>query len=186
MQKETRGIYLGSLDGPLKRRLLADYTVYRYMPAALGNTASGAGWLVFGRDSALLAQPFDTSRFEFTGEPFLLSDRVGSDPFYPANYTFSVSDNGVLVFDPSINHRHCQYLWVDRRGQQIDPLDTPVGNWTHKRARDDEATSVLLPARACYVAIIKSASPGALAIEKFRVLPSASVSGGSTRVQERA
>jgi eukaryotic-like serine/threonine-protein kinase len=110
MQKETRGIYLGSVDGSLKRRLLADITtVYRYMAAAPGDTASGAGWLVFGRDSALLAQPFDTSRFEFTGEPFLLSDRVGSDPFYPANYTFSVSDNGVLVFDPSINS-----LWIRR------------------------------------------------------------------------
>lgn len=40
-----------------------------------GYTASSAGWLVFGRDGALLAQRFDTSRLEFTGEPFSLSDK---------------------------------------------------------------------------------------------------------------
>src|SRR5262249_33101435 len=135
-QKETRGIYLGALDGPLKRRLLADVTVVKYMAAGSGDTARGAGWLVFGRGGALLAQPFDSSRLEFTGEPFLLSDRVGSDPFYSIHFTFSVSDNGVLVFDPSISRRRCQYLWVDRRGQLIASLDVTTGNFTHKLSPD--------------------------------------------------
>src|SRR5215510_4812218 len=46
-QKETRGVYLGSLDGPLKRRLLDDVTPIRYMAAVPGDTAGGDGWLVF-------------------------------------------------------------------------------------------------------------------------------------------
>src|SRR5262245_8167145 len=127
-QKETRGIYLGSLDETLKQKLLDDYTVIKYVAAAPGDTTGGAGWLFFGRDGALLARPFDASRLEFTGEPFPISDRVGSDPIYPINFTFSASDSGVLVFDPSLNRHHRQYLWVDRRGQPISSLDVPISN----------------------------------------------------------
>src|SRR5262245_18681525 len=46
-QKETRGVYLGSLDGPLKRRLLDDFTNLEYMAIVLGNTYSCAGWLLY-------------------------------------------------------------------------------------------------------------------------------------------
>jgi len=128
-QKETRGIYLGSLDGTLKRKLLDDYTVIKYVAASPGDTTGSAGWLLFGREGALLTRPFDASRLEFTGGPFPLLERIGSDPIYPINLTFSASDNGVLVFDPSINRHHSQYLWVDRRGQRINLLDVPISNY---------------------------------------------------------
>ena len=52
-QMDTRGVYLGSLDGTVKRRLLADDTMIRYMAAVPGHKASGADWLLFGRDSDL-------------------------------------------------------------------------------------------------------------------------------------
>jgi dipeptidyl aminopeptidase/acylaminoacyl peptidase len=90
------------------------------MAAVPGDTANVAGWLVFGRDGALLARPFDTRRLDFTGEPFQISDKVGSDFFPPSYFTFSVSDNGVLVFDPGLKRRRHQYRWVDRRGQPIN------------------------------------------------------------------
>src|SRR5262245_39939236 len=122
-QKETRGVYLGSLDGPLKRRLLDDITPIKYVVAILGDTASGDGWIVFGREGALLARPFDTSRLEFAGEPFPLSEKVGIDPGNVNYFTFSVSDDGVLVFDPSANRWRNQYQWVDRRSQRFNPLD---------------------------------------------------------------
>jgi Tol biopolymer transport system component len=125
--KETRGIYLGSLEDNLKRRLLDVVTVIKYMSTVPG----AAGWLIFGRDNALLAHPFDTSRLELTGEPFPLSDKVGSYLIQVNYLSFSVSDNGVLVFDPSLKRRRRQYLWVDRRGQPIDSLDVVVGNFNH-------------------------------------------------------
>lgn len=128
-QKGTRGVYLGSLDGTVKRRLLDDGPVIKYLAAAPGDTRSGAGWLIYGRDGALLAQPFDASRLEITGEPFLLSDRVGSDSVYIDYSTFSVSDNGVLVFDPNLKRQRRQYRWVDRRGQPINSLDVPTGDF---------------------------------------------------------
>jgi serine/threonine protein kinase/Tol biopolymer transport system component len=127
-QKETRGVYLGSLDGTLKQRLLDEVTAIKYMAAVPGDTASGAGWLVFGRDGALLARPFDARRLEFTSEPFSLSDKVGSVLGATNHFTFSVSDNGVLIFDPSANRQRRQYHWVDRRGQPINSLDVAAGN----------------------------------------------------------
>jgi eukaryotic-like serine/threonine-protein kinase len=128
-QKETRGVYLGSLDGTIKRRLLDDVAVTTYMAAVPGDTAGGAGWLIFGRDGALLARPFDARRLQFTGEPFSLSDKVGSDLGYVNYATFSVSENGMLVFDPGLERQRRQYRWMDRRGQQINSLDVAAGSF---------------------------------------------------------
>jgi serine/threonine protein kinase len=138
-QKETRGTYLGSLDEEnLKRRLLDDVTRIKYMAAVRGNTAGGFGWLVFGRDGALLARPFDTNRLEFTGEPFTLSDKVGGDVISVTYSNFSVSGNGLLVFDPSLNRQRRQYRWVDRRGQPINSLDVPAGLFNHWLSLDEK------------------------------------------------
>jgi hypothetical protein len=55
--------------------------VIKYVDAVPGDTARGAGWLIFVRDGALLARTFDTSRLEFTGEPLSLSDKVWTQVF---------------------------------------------------------------------------------------------------------
>jgi Tol biopolymer transport system component len=127
--KETRGIYLGSLDGKVRRRLLDDGPVikYQYQSAVQNDMTSSTGWLVFVRNGALLAQPFDSRRFEFTGDPFSLSDRIGSDLFFTNYYIFSLSENGVLVFDPNPKRHRRQYLLMDRRGQRIKTLDAVAG-----------------------------------------------------------
>jgi len=127
-QKETRGVYIGSLDDrTLKRRLLDDYTAIKYVDAVPGDRASGAGWLLLGRDGALLARPFDTSRLDFTGEPFSLSVKLGRAP----SGNFTVSDNGVVVFSSLEQWLRRRYRWVDRRGQTINSLDVPAGLFPH-------------------------------------------------------
>ncbi len=137
-QKEVRGVYVGSLDGSVKRRLLDDYTIIKYMAGTPGDTASSDGWLVFGRDGALLARPFDARRLEFTGEPFTLSDKVGRDLVSINHFNFSVSDNGVLVFDPSLKRQRQQYLWKDRGGQTIKSLDMVAGVSQHWLSPDEK------------------------------------------------
>ena len=122
--KETRGVYLGSLDGKTKRRLLDESSVIKYVA---DGAARGAGWVVYGRDGALLARPFDADRLELSGEPFAVSDKVGNDLISFLSYNFSVSDNGVLVFDPSLNRQRRQYRWVDRGGRQIKSLEVTPG-----------------------------------------------------------
>jgi hypothetical protein len=121
-QKEIRGVYVGSLDGGVKQRLLGDATSARYVPPPAASAAD-AGWLLFGRDDALFCQPFDARRLQLTGEPFSISEHVGHDPKNTDYVNFSVSDNGVLVFDPTVNRQRRQYLWVDRSGKPAGSLD---------------------------------------------------------------
>jgi serine/threonine protein kinase/Tol biopolymer transport system component len=136
-RKETRGIYLGSLDGTLKRQLLDDVVGVKYVAAAPGDTSNSAGWVLFGRDGALLARPFDTGRLDFTGEPTSLSDKHGRD--FVVAPPPSISDNGVLVFDPNLKQRqHRQYRWVDRRGQTINTLDVAPGGYPPWLSHDEK------------------------------------------------
>jgi hypothetical protein len=123
-QKETRGVYIGSLDGAVKQRLLGDVTSARYTTATRDSSAAGGdGLLLFGRDGALMAQPFDARRLQFYREPFRISEQVGSDLIYAGYFIFSASANGVLVFDPSVNRQRRRYVWVDRGGSQTGSLD---------------------------------------------------------------
>ncbi len=112
-QKEVRGIYLGPLDGKFKQRLLSDFSSTVYAPP---------GFLLFQRDEALLAQPFDADKRKLSGEPFPVAERVGREPQFGIT-NVSVSDNGVLVLDPHVNRQRKQLLWLDRAGKQIGSLD---------------------------------------------------------------
>src|SRR5262249_20333484 len=77
------GIYVASLDNQEKKLLLSDSS----------NAAYGSGYLLFGRDRALMAQPFDAERLELTGDAFPIVDQVRRTSYMRA--VFSVSENGV-------------------------------------------------------------------------------------------
>ena len=115
-QKENRGIYLGSLDGKVKRPLLADDS-----PAVYTSSSAGAGgYLLFAREGLLLAQPFDAQKRQLTGEPFTVAELGVPKISRPR---FSLSENGVLVFDPSGNTESGQLSWVDRTGKPVGSLN---------------------------------------------------------------
>ncbi len=116
-QKETRGIYLGSLDGKVKQRLLGEYSSAVYAPP---------GFLLFRREEVLLAQPFDADKRQLSGEPFVVAERVGNDSVYLQRLNVSVSENGVLVLDPHVNRQSRQLLWLDRAGKQSSGS---LGEW---------------------------------------------------------
>jgi Tol biopolymer transport system component len=114
--KETSGIYLGSLDGDAPQRLLDDISNARY--AADG---SGVGHLLFGREGALMAQPFDAKKLRLDGQPFPVAGEVSTIPTTNL-YRFSASETGVLVFDPVTNRMIQRAYMVDRGGKTIHSL----------------------------------------------------------------
>jgi len=120
-QKETRGVYVGSLDGTLKQRIISENTSVRYAPSPQSDS-EGTGWLLYRRDDALLAQPFDARSLQLSGMPFPISEKVGHDPINTDYVSFSVSDNGVLISNPNFN-RERQYVWVDRAGKPASSLN---------------------------------------------------------------
>jgi serine/threonine protein kinase len=76
----------------------------------------GSGYLLFIRDQTLLAQRFDAKRLELTGEPMSVIQPVGA---------FTVSQNGVLVFDPSGLGANTQLTWFDRAGKRLGTVGPP-------------------------------------------------------------
>src|SRR5262245_580055 len=124
-QKEVRGIYLASLDGGLNERLLGDAANAMY---AASGSASGTdgGYLLFEREGALMAQPFDAAQRRFTGDLFPVAARVGTalgSTGSTRRMNFSVSDTGILVFDPLPDRQRNQLVWMDRGGRKTGSLD---------------------------------------------------------------
>ena len=85
---------------------------------------SGQGHLLYVRAGRLMAQPFDPVSLQVTREPRALAAHVAH--FSPSGAAdFSVSDNGVLVYQPYVGRS--QMTWVDRGGRQpaaIGPSNT--------------------------------------------------------------
>ena len=108
-RQEINGVFIGSLDGALKQRLLSTPSGAVYVPP---------GYLLFVRDGALLAQSFDAATLAFAGEPVTISDRVARNPNYLRD-SFSVSETGLLVYDPVLNRQNKQLVWVDRSGKTL-------------------------------------------------------------------
>jgi hypothetical protein len=86
---DDTGIYLGSLDDAperqSKQRLLASTLNVQYVPSF----SSGRGYILFYRDGAVLAQPFDESRLALAGEALPVVQGVGT---YAASALFSASE----------------------------------------------------------------------------------------------
>ena len=102
-QTDTRGVYIGSLDGGPSTRALSFEA----------ETSYAAGHLLFVNQGVLLARPFDPVRGVATGEPFPVG-QVGTEVAVGRG-GFSVSDAGVLAIRSGTAARR-QIAWVDRAG----------------------------------------------------------------------
>src|SRR5262249_32527668 len=111
------GIYVGSLDSKETKRILDTDFKAMYAPS---------GYLLFVREAALMAQPFDAGRLELTGEAFFVAEQIGLNPASRVSF-FTVSDSGVLVFASGGETVNAQLDWHDRTGKRISQVG-PVGN----------------------------------------------------------
>jgi serine/threonine protein kinase/Tol biopolymer transport system component len=108
---ETSGTYVGTLDAKP-----AEQSPRRLLPYAVGLTYappndSGPGRLLFLREGALIAQPFDAMRLALAGDPVPVAEQVGS---YRDTGFFSTSANGILVYRTV--DTDFQVTWFDRQG----------------------------------------------------------------------
>ena len=114
---ENRGVYLGSLDAkPGQQRsipLLVTAASGLYVPSP----DPTRGYVLFRREGALLAQPFDNRRLQLAGEAVLLAGDLpdaGAPPF-------SASETGVLAYRAS-GYAPSQLTWLDRDGRKLGTL----------------------------------------------------------------
>ncbi len=113
-QRRQNEICLGSLAAKEPKRLLMADSLLGYVEP---------GWLVFVREGAVMAQPFDASRFELSGQPVTLAEKVNYI-WDVAGASASISANGVLVYKNS-RVRNIQLEWVDRQGARIATVGSP-------------------------------------------------------------
>ena len=106
---KTNGIYVGTLDSEDTKLILQSE----------GNaTYSESGQLLWWREGALMAQPFDLRLLQLRGTPTPLAEHVLFS--YGQGFgVFSVSQNGILVFQTGETLVGAQLSWFDRSGKQL-------------------------------------------------------------------
>ena len=120
LPSEVEEIHLVALDRPETTPLLAAGSQARYVN----------GHLLFARAGALLAAPFNADSLKLTGEPFVVADKVKN------SWSFSVSENGSLVYDPAVSRDNGQLTWLDRAGKPLGTVG-PVGEYEWPRLSPD-------------------------------------------------
>jgi Tol biopolymer transport system component len=123
---EARVAEIGLLDSDvsvLTLRQAESRTIYA--PAAAGRDAPERGHLLYLREGSLLAQPFDMSRLQPSGEPVPIASRIQRWAVTGSS-AFSVSDNGVLAYQAG--EASARLCWLDRRGVERATFG-PEGNY---------------------------------------------------------
>ena len=112
-QRQQKGIWAGSLDSSKITQIVPDDSPFVYAPQ---------GYLVFIRNDALVAQAFDAAKLRLAGDAMpIITGQVNE----PGSRRFSVSDNGVLVFQGKWQ-RDYELVWFDREGKQTGTVDAPA------------------------------------------------------------
>ena len=109
-----RGLYVASLGDPDGRRLLADASSALFVPSGPG---SARGHLVFLREQKLMAQSFDATARQLSGEPVMVATQV-SFAFTPLQIAASADDNGTLMYLTN-GRPDRQLIWYSRSGAEL-------------------------------------------------------------------
>jgi serine/threonine protein kinase len=106
-QTKEKGVYVASLDSSDSKLVLPEVrSRVEYAPP---------GYLLYVRESNLLAQPFDAVALRTTGEPLVVVEQLPS--FGTGWAEFSVSENGVLAHETK--HSSTRLVWFDRTGREL-------------------------------------------------------------------
>jgi eukaryotic-like serine/threonine-protein kinase len=119
-KEEDSGVYVGSLDskpGEQSSKLIAKgSSPATYVPSA----DRRHGYLMFLRQGALMAQPFDAGNLSLAGDAAPILERVGAN-----GDLFTVSEKGTLVYRGRGSSGSRQLTWFDRSGRSLGPLGAP-------------------------------------------------------------
>ena len=107
-------VAVGSLDGEESKLILHAPAAARY----------ASGFLLYLRERTLVAQPFDTRRLTFTGDPKPVADDVRIISGGTAYAVFTASRNGRLAYLGGSGDS--QLEWIDRSGRTVATLGEPA------------------------------------------------------------
>ncbi len=105
------GVYMAALDDPEAHRVLAERSSTVYVPAG----GDGLAYVLFRRNIALMAQPFDEDRLEPVGDPFEIAPQVATTFNGEIAASFA---NGTFVYMTG-REQASQLTWFNRAGKQL-------------------------------------------------------------------
>jgi serine/threonine protein kinase/Tol biopolymer transport system component len=112
--RPTSEVRAGSLLSPETRLLLREASNAVYV---------APGRLLFVRDGNLVAQPFDPSSLEVSGEPTPVAESIHQHR-HRRNASFTVSDLA-LVYQSDSATSHSRLAWFDQTGRELESPGTP-------------------------------------------------------------
>ena len=122
------GLHMASLDSSQTTRLAE---------ADTGGVFAAPGSVLFGRQTVLLAQPFDAATLSLKGEPVPVAEHLESGVFGGV-VSFSVSDTGTLAYGIGTGREVLDQLtWFDRQGKPLGTIGSP-GNYIGVDLSPDE------------------------------------------------
>ncbi len=107
-------VYIGELGSAKGKVLMQSDSMATY----------ASGYLLFLRDQALMAQPFNLSRLELSGDPVLVAQQVGFNGAV-AHPLFTVSQTGILVYQSGNLDNGWNLLWLGRDGKPVASSPQP-------------------------------------------------------------
>jgi len=107
-------IRFAGLDGNEQMVLRGHYYTFQY----------AAGWLFADRGGALQAWKFDPANGKVSGEAVQVVDKIASDEITSGS-SFSVSPQGILIYQLGSGSNGDRHLWLDETGKQLSQLSEP-------------------------------------------------------------
>jgi Tol biopolymer transport system component len=114
-RSEQNAIFAGSLDGKTRKLIVHARSNVRY----------ANGHLLYLRDGVLMAHPFDPDALALKGDPVPLIPAVQHQVSW-FHGTFSVSEEGTLVYRTGLLDPRERAVWTDRAGTEIGVAADPA------------------------------------------------------------
>jgi hypothetical protein len=123
------------LDGTPPIRLVPDDSNAIYVSRMNPESSPGPpGYILFVRQTTLMALPFDPVALAARGEVFPVAEQVGT--FAGSGYGQFTVSNGALAYGSALQSNR-EFVWRDRTGKQLGPR-FPAGDWPDFRLSRDE------------------------------------------------
>ena len=129
------GVFWASLDGKQNKLVMLTPS----------NAIYASGYLLFVRQNALMAQPFDASSGELKGQAAVLNDDVQVDNSVWRG-TFTVSNNGTMIYQPGSANGWMRLSWFDVSGKETGNLGAPDDYYQVELSPDGKKAAVVIGA----------------------------------------
>ncbi|MCU1311768.1 MAG: hypothetical protein JWO20_2893, partial [Candidatus Angelobacter sp.] len=121
----TNSMFVGSLDSSEAKQIISGSS----------NVAYASGYLLFRRDNSLMAQPFDAAHLVTVGDAVPIVESIKFDAGV-SRALFSVSTNGILVFQQGTGTIGFQVAWYDLSGKQTGLIGKPEVGYSLRLSPD--------------------------------------------------